>query len=259
MKKENKDPDFIQVLARNISVKVFLKVFRSSGLTANQITVLNFFTNNLLAVYFFSRGNYISNLIALFFCFFSAAIDYIDGTVARLRNESSGLGEWLDSFLDSVWQILLVGGIAYGVFISRGRDYFWLKTGFMAVVSLVALNYIGYEYRNRFGLNLYRDAGELRKLCGKCNTALGVLYLEIIAPDKFIFIFLFTLRYLISIGALFNALHIVLIMILCFATIKTLVLFYIFVLYYRHEEGKRVRDSALIDSLRKFKEKSDAD
>jgi phosphatidylglycerophosphate synthase len=101
--------------ARNISMRLLYKPIERTGLSANQITVLNFLTNNLLAVFCFSRGNYIFNLIGLFFCIFGGMVDYIDGALARARGGETDLGKWLDTSLDWLAYLLLIGGISYGV------------------------------------------------------------------------------------------------------------------------------------------------
>lgn len=245
-----KDPDFVQNWARQISLRLFLGFFDKIGISPNKITVINFFTNNLAAVYFFSRGNYIGNLIGLFFCLSSAALDYIDGAIARKRGIKSKLGGWLDATLDFIWQNLLLCAIVYGVFISKEQNILWLIVGFFAIIGVVVSSHMGSEYNRTFGLNLYTDSlGFINRKENKGATFTDKLFVNIITPTNFLFILLFTIRYFIAIGALFNIMNIVLCAIMIFSITKAVVLFYIYILFFQYRDGKKVRHLELIKIL----------
>jgi len=241
------DPDFLQTSARKFALKSLLRPIEKMGISPNQITAINFLFINLPAVYFFSRGNYKFNLLALVFCLFSGLVDYIDGTVARKRGITSGIGEWLDTTLDLIWQIMLLCGISFGVFIAQGQDLIWLATGFLAISGIVTVNYISMEFQERLNLNFYKDSTALNSVfaTGKLDSE-DYFYANILAPGKFIFVFLFTIRYLIVLGALFNLLHYALLVIALASAVKSAVLFYIYFLYFRFEEGGSVKHKNLI-------------
>ena len=248
-----KDTDFVQTWARALSLKVFLSPLEKLGISPNQITVLNFLLINLPAVYFFSKGAYTANLIALAFCLLSGAIDYIDGTIARRRGISSDFGEWLDSALDSIWQIMLLCGISYGVFVAQNASRTWLCVGFAAITGIVVSNYISREFHDKFRLDLYKDLAGLRSAFEKEQfSPIEGLYANILAPESFIFVFFFTIRYLITLGALCNLMHAALFIIAVTSLIKAMVLFYIFVLYSRYGEGLKVSHEKLILLLDKY-------
>lgn len=119
-------------LMREISVKLFYKPFEKSKLTPNQITMLNFGINGVLAVFFFSTG---LPRIALIFCILSGMIDYIDGALARRKfGGNTDLGKWLDTSLDWLYYLMLIGGISYGV----GQ----MVLGSVCIIATVFANYI---------------------------------------------------------------------------------------------------------------------
>ena len=247
------DPDFLQTAAREFALKYLLSPIERLGISPNQITVLNFFFMNLPAVYFFSRGDYKFNLLALAFCLFSGLVDYIDGTVARKRGISSGIGEWLDSTLDLIWQIMLLCGISLGVFTAQGQDTGWLVVGLLSITGIVVANYISMQFQDRLRINFYKDVTALSLIFKSQKlSSREDFFANILAPGKFIFIFLFTIRYLIALGALLNLMQYVLLIIALAAFLKSAVLFYIYFLYFRFEEGKEVSNKNLITLLNKY-------
>ena len=117
---------------RKISVKLFYKGFDKMGIKPNQLTVLNFLTNSLTAVVFFARG---LPRLGLLFCIMGGMIDYIDGTLARKKfGGNTEKGRWLDTSLDWLYYLLLIGGISYGV-----NN---MSIGIICIVATVFSNYI---------------------------------------------------------------------------------------------------------------------
>lgn len=95
---------------RKVSVKLLVPILIKTGLSANKITALNFLLLGLGSVTFFAIGyEYLGLLTASLM----AMIDYVDGTIARLRNENSPKGEYLDTSLDWLYLMLLIGAISY--------------------------------------------------------------------------------------------------------------------------------------------------
>ena len=126
--REELNMDFV----RKISVKLFYKGFDKMGIKPNQLTVLNFLTNSLTAVVFFARG---LPRLGLLFCIMGGIIDYIDGTLARRKfGGNTEKGKWLDTSLDWLYYLLLIGGIGYGV----GH----MSIGIICIVATVFSNYI---------------------------------------------------------------------------------------------------------------------
>ncbi len=239
-----------------LAVGVFGPIFSRLPFSPNQITVFNFFTNDLLSVYFFSRGTHKDNLIGLFFCGLSAIADKLDGFIARKRGLTSELGGWLDAILDSVWQNMLVGAIVFGVFTSKGNSPLWLAIGLFASVSLVISNRLRSLYRDKFDLGFHSNVYDFRERISsdEDTTTLGKLFLQIIAPTNFFFLFLFTIRYFIVLGVLTNRMDVTLMMIAASCFFRAIVLFSVYVLFLadEKEESRRPTIKILHSRRRQF-------
>ena len=237
------DSDYFLKLNGVWAIKVFGPIFERLPFTPNQITVFDFFTNGLLSSYFFSRGTYRDNLIGLFFCGLSAVSDRIDGFIARKRGLSSKLGGWLDSTLDLVWQNILVSAIVFGVFTSKGNNPLWLAVGLFAIVSMALSNTFRNLHRDNFGLGFHGDVAGFRKKIRSSKEAgfLDKLFLQIIAPTNFFFIFIFTIRYFIILGALFNRMDAVLVATAASCFVRAVTLFYVYALFLADEKKESNR------------------
>jgi hypothetical protein len=121
-------------LFRDISVKLLFNLFDRSGLSANQITVLNFFTLGLVSVWLFATGH---EIIALLVSGIVAMIDYIDGSIARARGGNSKKGAYLDTSLDWVWLMLLIGAISY--------HHDIMLIGYLALMGITLTNWVQYN------------------------------------------------------------------------------------------------------------------
>ena len=102
--------DMGQDFFRDISVRLLFKPFYRSGLSANKITVLNFLTLGLGSVILFANGR---EALGLLTAGLMAMIDYLDGEIAQARGGHTRLGAYLDTSLDWLYLMLLVGSISY--------------------------------------------------------------------------------------------------------------------------------------------------
>jgi len=121
-------------LLRKLSVKLLFKPFYRSGLSANQITVLSFCTLGLGSVTLFFLGE---EVLGLLVSFLMAMMDYIDGEIARARGASSKLGEYLDTSLDWLYLMLLLGAI--------GFSSQTLPLAYLALVSVTWGNWVEFN------------------------------------------------------------------------------------------------------------------
>lgn len=119
---------------RQISVKLLLKPFLRSGLSANQITVLNFLTLGLGSVVLFAIGK---EMVGLLVSGLAAMVDYIDGEVARVRGGNTKRGAYLDTSLDWLWLMLLIGAISYYNNI--------MTIGYIALIAIAWGNWVEYN------------------------------------------------------------------------------------------------------------------
>jgi len=140
-------------LFRRISVKLLLPIFLRSGLSANAITVLNFLTLGLGSVILFIRGYEILGLLT---AGLMAMVDYIDGTVARKKKQISKLGEYLDTSLDWLYLMLLIGAISYAHKI--------MGIGYLCLVAIVFSNWI--EFSEKVKVELPKFLGITPLLVG---------------------------------------------------------------------------------------------
>ena len=152
---------------------------------------------------------------------------------------------------------MLICSITISVFNAQGQKLFWLITGLFSVIGLVVSNYISKDYQVKFKLDLYKDAPNLKKIFAEGKLMRKLIFLDsfyanIIIPSSFLFIFLFTISYFIVIGALFNIMHLILIAIMFFSIIRSITLFYIFVLYFQFQEGKKTKHTQLFELLNKY-------
>ncbi len=237
------DSDYFLKLDEKLAVKIFGPIFERLPFSPNQITVFSFLTGDLLSAYFFSRGTRWDNLIGLLFCGVNAVLDDIDGFVARKKGLSSKLGGWLDSTFDLVWQNILVCAIVFGVFTSKGNSPLWLAIGLFAIVSLVMTNALRNLFRDGFDLGFHGDVAEFRRRISSSKDAkfLDKLFLQIIAPTNFFFVSIFTIRYFIILGALFNRMDAVIIMTAVSCFVRAVTFFYVYALFLADEEKKSSR------------------
>lgn len=126
---------------RDISVRLLFKPFYRSGLSANKITVLNFLTLGLLSIIFFLKGK---EILGLLVAGLMAGIDYIDGEIARARGGSTALGQYLDTSLDWLYLMLLIGSISYHNQI--------MPIGYLALMGITFGNWV--EYNGKVKLKL---------------------------------------------------------------------------------------------------------
>lgn len=91
---------------KKISVKVGI-IFSKLGLSPNQWTVISLLPA-FLALYFLIKSEFI--ISALLFIF-SAFIDLIDGSVARVTGKVSKIGAYLDTVVDRYVEFLVLFGL----------------------------------------------------------------------------------------------------------------------------------------------------
>ncbi len=79
------------------------------GLTPNMVTMLGLIGNSIGA-YYLSRGEMLTGGI---YVLLMTPIDALDGTMARLRGESSDFGAFVDSVSDRYSELIIYGGLLY--------------------------------------------------------------------------------------------------------------------------------------------------
>ncbi len=95
--------------------------------TPNQVTALALAAGVLAAV-FAAFGGYRNTAIAGGLYWLGNALDCVDGDLARLRLQSSKLGEWLDSMTDEISTFSLLAGLGIGLYRDAAGPL-WLAVG----------------------------------------------------------------------------------------------------------------------------------
>lgn len=83
--------------------------FNRLGLTPNMMTMLGLI-GNTIGAYYLARGDMVTGGI---FVLLMTPIDALDGTMARLRGESSDFGAFVDSVSDRYSELIIYGGLLY--------------------------------------------------------------------------------------------------------------------------------------------------
>jgi phosphatidylglycerophosphate synthase len=252
LNKDHKSADFVYLFAEKFTYRFFTNIFYVLPITPNQITLINFFINNLGAVVSFSLGKYWANLLGVIFLISAAVFDWMDGAIARKKSLSSKGGAFLDPALDFIWQHLLIAGIALGIYL-KTSSLFWLIFGFLTLVSLIYVNYMGAIFENKFGFGFRGDYDDFNNLIDKSKKAsfFDKFCQEILTYRKFSYIFFFTLRYPLLLGAIFNQLGIFLVFLCLTSLIRGTALFYLYFTYLESE--KKNNKSLIIEALKERK------
>ncbi len=112
------------------------RFFNSLGLTPNTMTMLGL-VGNSVGAYYLARGDM---LIGGILVLLMTPIDALDGTMARLRGESSDFGAFVDSVTDRYSELIIYGGLLYH-FLSLGDPLGGLLV-FGAAAGSVLVSYV---------------------------------------------------------------------------------------------------------------------
>jgi len=112
------------------------RFLNSLGITPNAMTITGLI-GNTVGAYFLAQGQMtIGGLIV----FVMGAFDALDGTMARLRGESTNFGAFIDSVTDRYSELVIFGGLLF-YYASRGD---WLSAAgvYLAAAGSVLVSYI---------------------------------------------------------------------------------------------------------------------
>jgi len=112
------------------------KFFNALGLTPNMMTMLGMI-GNTVGAYYLARGELVTGGL---FVVLMTPIDALDGTMARLRGESSDFGAFVDSVSDRYSELIIYGGLLYH-FLTLGEPLGGLLV-FGAAAGSVLVSYV---------------------------------------------------------------------------------------------------------------------
>ncbi len=122
-------PEGFFPIARQLGYLLSLIVIRLP-VSANQVTFISMLVG-LTGCWFFTYGELIWNIYGALLLVLSYALDYCDGVIARLKNQSSPYGAAFDDFVDWLVDTAIFAGLGYGAWIADGNIW-WLWLGLIA-------------------------------------------------------------------------------------------------------------------------------
>jgi CDP-diacylglycerol--glycerol-3-phosphate 3-phosphatidyltransferase len=126
-----------------------------TGLTPNAITLLGLL-GTTIGAYIISQGKMTTGGIVLLL---AVLVDAFDGTMARLRGESSDFGGFVDSVSDRYAEFITFGGLLY-YFLSQ-ENYAGVMVTFAATAGSVLVSYVKARAE---GLNFTAKVGILTRV-----------------------------------------------------------------------------------------------
>jgi len=145
-----KDVDGIvsKFLNRHLSLSMSRTIVGTS-ITPNQVTIFGIFLG-LLGAYFVSWGTYWPTLAGAALIKANSIIDGVDGELARMRVQSSLLGEWLDTIGDDLVNISFVVGLGIASW-NLDLPVLWVYLATFCAVSMFLVASIYYVWLARMG------------------------------------------------------------------------------------------------------------
>jgi CDP-diacylglycerol--glycerol-3-phosphate 3-phosphatidyltransferase len=134
----NSRPTFTDQLRRSFKgiIDAVGAALNRTGLTPNAVTLLGLL-GTTVGAWFISQGMMTSGGIILLL---SVLVDAFDGTMARLRGESSDFGAFVDSVSDRYAEFITFGGLLY-YFIAQA-NYPGIVATFAATAGSVLVSYV---------------------------------------------------------------------------------------------------------------------
>jgi CDP-L-myo-inositol myo-inositolphosphotransferase len=159
--KQNDGP-ISKYLNRPLSAQISRQLVKFK-ITPNQISIVSFLLS-LLSAGMFILANYLYLLIGGILAQFASIIDGCDGEVARLKFQTSKYGGWFDAVLDRYADAFLLFGLTLYAFNNLAENII-LWFGFLAIIGSFLLSYTADKYdglmreriNKNFRLRLGRD------------------------------------------------------------------------------------------------------
>ena len=98
---------YIEILVSFLS-RPLLEKFKKTSLSANNITVLGAILGLSGGIIFFLEENFLLKFLSFIMVYFYLVFDFIDGDLARYKNQASDKGYFLDIFFDKLILIILI-------------------------------------------------------------------------------------------------------------------------------------------------------
>lgn len=241
------------VFIDNIRFKIAHKiadVLAKTKVAPHHITIFRFVVATPLCLYFFSRGEYLYNVIGLAIYVSLAILDWVDGRLARITNQLSVMGKWLDEVSDQILMVVVLTSILYPG-LSSTDSSLWFKTAIIFYSLLFLSTVITADFNQMFGLDFNRYQ-EVEKKAIQSSKHLRIsdhfLINTLNVHRNSISKFCFCISYPLFLGIVTNKLLITFIFITSMMAIRILV--FLSIMYRSAKKGRT--NSALIRVFREY-------
>jgi CDP-L-myo-inositol myo-inositolphosphotransferase len=130
-------------LNRPISTRISKQLLKT-GIRPNSVSFIGFIVG-LLSALFFCLGDYFNVVIGGLLAQFSSILDGCDGEIARLKFQQSNYGGWFDSVLDRYADGIIIFGMTYGHWSLHNAGIVWI-IGFIALIGCFMNSYTAERY-----------------------------------------------------------------------------------------------------------------
>lgn len=179
--KENEKGRISTLIYRYLGVNVALRL-RNTSITPNQLTIIGFILG-MLSAFFFSVGSYWCLIIGLLAYQICIILDYSDGALARFKNMTSSLGEWLEWVLDLIREFFVIFGICWGLYGLTANATVWILgfimcgTNFMMDIQTITFKSFPFAKK---GINSFTPKSKLYKIGKQFISIRTIRYLALI-------------------------------------------------------------------------------
>lgn len=206
----------------------FVEYCAGKGISSIQISIFNHVMTLTLGCFFFSRGTYWGGILGLAICLINGFLDYLDGDVARTTNATCKVAAWLDSGFDVIVQFVVMGAISIGCY-KMGMPLIWIVLFF---IGNAANNFVSFNYNAKFGFDSDKGNELFRQYMDKKRNGVNVFFKNLIDPtSSWIALAVFTLRYFIAVGSVFNVMPVCFIILTVISNFKWAIMYSVYALY----------------------------
>ncbi len=184
------------------------------------VTVFRFLVAAPVSIYFFSRGQYLYNVIGLLLYMTLAILDWVDGALAQLYKlpaSTKPFGSLIDHTLDRILMLIVLGSLLYA------NKNFLLTIIFYSVYFFQTV--LQYEFDKIFHLDFARYP-EIEKIMRTSKHRPGtidlLLYNLLYVHNNSLTKFCFTISYALFIGIIINQLPVAFIFIIFMSSIRSI-------------------------------------
>ena len=204
-----------ETLAMNIA-----RILYEFNIKPLPVAIFRFLIAAPISLYFFSRGQYLYNVIGLLLYMTFAILDWVDGALAQLYKlpaSTKPFGSLIDHTLDRILMLIVLGSLLYA------NKNFLLTTIFYSVYFFQTV--LQYEFDKTFHLDFARYPEidrKMREAKHHPGTFDLLLYNLLYVHNNSLVKFCFTISYALFIGIIINQLPVAFIFIIFMSIIRSI-------------------------------------